>query len=95
MVQADLDHALEEKPEGMTDHQWMYLKKRACSVIRGYLVDVALYSILEEKTSKGLWLKLHTMYMKKKYVQQADVEEETVQPSDAGRWRCLGSHLEI
>ena len=31
----------------------------------------------------------------KKYVQQVDVEEETIQPSDAGRQRCLGSHPKI
>ena len=28
-------------------------------------------------------------------MQQADVEEEIIQPSDAGRWRYLGSHLEV
>ena len=28
-------------------------------------------------------------------MQQADVEEKTVQPSDAGRQRCLGSHPEV
>ena len=65
MAQANLDQALEEKPEGMSDHQWMSLEKKACSVIREYLVDVALYSVLEEKTLKDLWSKLHTMYIVK------------------------------
>ena len=65
LIQADLDQALEEKPEGMSDHQWMSLEKKACSVSRGYLVDVALYSVLEEKILKDLWSKLHTMYMEK------------------------------
>ena len=31
----------------------------------------------------------------KKYVQQVDFEEETIQPLDAGRWRYLGSHPKI
>ena len=65
LVQADLDHTLEEKLEGMMDRQWMSLEKKACSVIRGCLVDVALYSVLEKRTSKGLWSKLHTMVGKK------------------------------
>ena len=65
MIQADLDQTLEEKSEGISDHQWMSLEKKACSVIRGCLADVALYSVLEEKTLKSLWSKLHTMYMGK------------------------------
>ena len=64
MVQADLDQAVEEKPEGMSDRQWMSLEKKACSVIRGCLEDVALYSALEERTLKDFWSKLHTMYIK-------------------------------
>ena len=65
LMQADLDQALDDKLEGMTDRQWASLEKKACSMIRGCLADAALYSVLEEKTPKGLWSKLHTMYMKK------------------------------
>ena len=54
LVQADLDQALDEKSEGMTDRQWASLEKKACSMIRGCLVDVVLYSMLKEKTPKGL-----------------------------------------
>ena len=54
LVQADLDQALDEKPEGMTDRQWASLEKKACLVIRGCLTDAALYSVLEKKTPKGL-----------------------------------------
>ena len=66
LVQTDLDQVLEEKPEGISDRQWMSLEKKAYSVIRGCLADAALYLVLEEKILKGLWSKLHTMYMKKK-----------------------------
>ena len=52
LVQADLDLALEEKPERMTDYQWMFLEKKACFVMKGYLVDMTLYSVLEERTQK-------------------------------------------
>ena len=34
-------------------------------MIRGCLANAVLYLVLEERTPKGLWLKLHTMYMKK------------------------------
>ena len=34
LVQHELDLALEERPDEMTDRQWMSLKKRVCSAIR-------------------------------------------------------------
>ena len=37
------NQTLEEKPEEMTDPQWMSLEKKACSVIRGCLTDAMLY----------------------------------------------------
>ena len=40
--------------EGMTDHQWMSLEKKTCSVIRGCLMDAALYSVLDERIPKDL-----------------------------------------
>ena len=36
----------------------------------------------------------HRVYGEK-YMQQVDVEEETIQPSDVGRWGYLGSHPKI
>ena len=47
----------------MTDREWASLEKRAYAAIRGCLVDAALYNVLEEKMLKGLWSKLHAMYM--------------------------------
>ena len=95
MIQTNLDQVLEKKPKGMSNRQWMSLEKKACSVIRECLMCVALYSMLEEKTSKGLWVKVANHVYGEKHVQQADVEEETVQPSDVGRQRYLGSHPEV
>ena len=65
LVEADLDLTLKEKLEGMTNRQWMSREKKACSVIRRCLADVTLYSVLEERTPKDLWSKLHTIYMDK------------------------------
>ena len=56
---------MEERPEGITDREGSSLNKRACATIRGCLADVALYNVLKEKTSKGLWSKLLAMYMGK------------------------------
>ena len=65
LVQQGLDLALEERSDGITDKQWISMEKKACAAIRGCLADSALYSVLEEKTPKGLWMKLHTLYMGK------------------------------
>ena len=65
LIQHELDLALEERSDGMSDKDWKFLEKRACAAIRGCLADAALYSVLEKKTPKGLWSKLHTLYMKK------------------------------
>ena len=43
-----LDSALEDRPEGMDDKQWVFLEKRACATIRTCLTDEVLYGVLEE-----------------------------------------------
>ena len=63
LVQQELDLTLEEKSEGMTDQAWSSLEKRAYSLIRWCLTDLMLYGILKEKTPKGLWSKLYSLYM--------------------------------
>ena len=65
LVQLGLDPALEERSEDMMDRQWSSLEKRECSVIRGYLANSVLYGVLEERSPKRLWWRLHTMYMGK------------------------------
>ena len=49
----------------MFDKQWFFLEKKAYAIIRRCLSDAALYSMIEERTPKGLWSKLHTLYMEK------------------------------
>ena len=65
LVQLELNQALEEKLDGTLDKQWLSLEKKACAMIRGCLSDVALYSVIEERTPKGLWSKLHILYIGK------------------------------
>ena len=54
---------LEERPKNIADKEWMSLEKRACATVRAYLVDEVLYGVLEERTPKELWSRLHTLYM--------------------------------
>ena len=65
LVQMGLDSTLEDRSEEMTDKQWVSLKKRTCAMIRTCLADEVLYGILEERSSKSLWSRLHMLYMKK------------------------------
>ena len=54
LVQMRLDLALEDRPEEITDKEWVSLEKRACAMIRACLVDEVLYGVLEERTPKEL-----------------------------------------
>ena len=65
LVQMGLDSALEDRSKEMDDKQWMSLKKKACATIKACLANKVLYGILEKKTPKDLWLRLHQLYMKK------------------------------
>lgn len=65
LVLQELDIALEDRPDGMSDWQWISLEKWMCATVRGFLADATLYLVLEERTPRGLWLKLHTLYMEK------------------------------
>ena len=60
-----LDSALEDRLEEMTDKQWVSLEKRAYATIRACLVDEMLYGMLEERSPKDLWSRLHMLYMRK------------------------------
>ena len=65
LVQMGLDLALEDRSEAMNGKQWVSLKKRAYATIRACLVDEIFYSVLEERSPRGLWLRLHILYMEK------------------------------
>ena len=54
LVQMRLDLALKDRPEKITDKEWVSLEKRACAMIRACLVDEVLYGVLEKRTHKGL-----------------------------------------
>ena len=65
LVQMGLDVTLEERLENVADKEWMSLEKRACATVRDCLTDEVLYGVLKERTPKGLWSRLHTLYMQR------------------------------
>ena len=54
----------DDNPEAVKEFQAI-AKWLVATHERGYLVNVALYSVLEERTLKELWSKLHTLYIGK------------------------------
>ena len=57
--------ALEERPGNIADKEWISLEKRVCATVRACLADEVLYGVLEERTPKGLWSRLHILYMER------------------------------
>ena len=60
-----LDSILEDRSEEMTNKQWVSLEKKACAMIRACLMDEILCDMLEERSSRDLWSRLHILYMEK------------------------------
>ena len=61
----EFDLTLENRSKGVNDKQWMSLEKRACATIRACLADEVLYDMLEERSLRGLWSRLHILYIEK------------------------------
>jgi len=64
LVQKDLDEALDDKPEKMSNAEWAGLDRKALSVIRLSLSKNVAFNILKEKTAKGIMEALSNMYEK-------------------------------
>ena len=64
LVHKDLDVALGDKPEKMSDAEWAGLNRKVMSVIRLSLSKNVAFNILKEKTSKGIMEALSNMYEK-------------------------------
>jgi hypothetical protein len=64
LIEKELDKALEEKPEEMTEAVWKDLDKKARATIRLTLTKEVAYNILKETTAKGIMDSLSSMYEK-------------------------------
>ncbi|VFQ61284.1 unnamed protein product [Cuscuta campestris] len=64
LVQKDLDVVLGDKPEKMSDADWVVLDRKAMSVIRLSLTKNVAFNILKEKTAKEIMDALSNMYEK-------------------------------
>ncbi|KAL6226184.1 hypothetical protein ACLB2K_000147 [Fragaria x ananassa] len=65
LAQQDLDMALEDRPEGMSDKDWQKINKMACSTIRLCLAKQQKFDVMRETAAKDLWQKLEDKYMTK------------------------------
>ena len=64
LVQKDLDVALDDKPEKMSNAEWAGSDRKAMSIIRLSLSKNVAFNILNEKTAKGIMEALSNMYEK-------------------------------
>ncbi|KAG2685001.1 hypothetical protein I3760_10G103700 [Carya illinoinensis] len=55
LIQQELDIALEEKPDDMTEKDWTNLNTQACSTIQLCLTKEKKYLVMSETNAKELW----------------------------------------
>ena len=53
-----------KKPSSMKNEEWNKLDRKAIATICQYLVKNVCFNVFEEKTTKGLWKKIHDLYEK-------------------------------
>ena len=58
LVQQELDIALKDKLEGMSDKYWEKINRQACSNIYLHLAEDQKYFVMREMKAKELWKKL-------------------------------------
>lgn len=70
------------------------MEKRACLLIRDNLVDELLYACLKKRPQRVVIKVVHHIH-RKEHVQQVDISEATIQPSDVERQGHSWEHLAI
>ena len=65
LIQQELDIALENKLEEMSDKDWDKINRQACSTIRLCLAKDQKYFVMMEMKAKEIWKKLEDEYMMK------------------------------
>ena len=65
LIQQELDIALEDKPEEMSDKDWDKINRQACGSIRLCLAKDQKYFVMREIKAKELWKMLADKYMTK------------------------------
>ena len=65
LVQNGVQKALDVRPDGMTDTRWEDIDEKARSAIQLSLANEVLREVISEKTTKALWEKLESLYLKK------------------------------
>ena len=65
LIQQELDIALEDKLEEMSDKDWDRINRQACSTIHLCLAKDQKYFFMRETKAKELWKMLEDKYMTK------------------------------
>ena len=65
LVKNEVQKALGVRANGMTDTRWEEIDEKARSVIQLSLANEVLREVISEKTTKALWEKLESLYLKK------------------------------
>ena len=63
LCQQELDIALDDKPEDMSDAEWAKINRWACGSIRLCLAKDQKFFVMKETSAKELWKKLEDQYM--------------------------------
>ena len=65
LVQNGVQKALRVRPDGMTDTRWEEIEEKARSAIQLSMENKVLRVVISEKTTKALWEKFESLYLKK------------------------------
>lgn len=76
LVKDGLSEALEGKPQGMKDNEWISFDQQACSTIRLCLSKEIKHNVMTVKSAKEIWEKLEKLYLEKSLTNRINLKKE-------------------
>ncbi|KAL5768311.1 hypothetical protein ACOSQ2_015094 [Xanthoceras sorbifolium] len=94
LVQSGVQKALKgDKPADMKDADWEDIDEKARSAIQLSLSDEVLREVISEKTTKALWEKLESLYLKKTLTNKL-YKKQCLYSLRMSEGTSLGSHID-
>ncbi|KAL5854514.1 hypothetical protein ACOSQ4_004316 [Xanthoceras sorbifolium] len=94
LVQSGVQKALKgNKPANMKDADWEDIDEKARSAIQLSLSDEVLREVISEKTTKALWEKLESLYLKKTLTNKL-YKKQCLYSLRMSEGTSLGSHID-
>ncbi|KAL5795047.1 hypothetical protein ACOSP7_003641 [Xanthoceras sorbifolium] len=94
LVQSGVQKALKGiKPADMKDVDWEDIDEKARSAIQLFLSDEVLREVISEKTTKALWEKLESLYLKKTLTNKL-YKKQCLYSLRMSEGTSLGSHID-